>query len=77
MKTLKYFFISYILFVCGFIINFIFICVNALAIFAGKDPALSFAGQINFFRYSFPILITGAVAFVWAYKAGKLDRIFK
>lgn len=54
-----------------------FIICNCLAVFAGKDPALSFAGQINFFRYSFPILITGAVALIWAYKAGKLDHLFK
>lgn len=77
MKTVKYFFVIYVLFVCGFLINFLFICSNALAIFAGKDPALSFSGQISFFRYSFPLLIAGAGFLVWLYRAGKLDHLFK
>lgn len=54
-----------------------FIICNCLAVFAGKDPALSFAGQLEFFRLSFPVLIAGAVAVLWAYKAGKLDHIIE
>lgn len=54
-----------------------FIECNCLAVFAGKDPALSFAGQIVFFRYSLPLLIAGAGCLIWLYRSGKLDHLFK
>lgn len=50
---------------------------NGLAVLTGKTPALSFAGQLEFFRLSFPVLIVGGVAVIWAYKAGKLDHIIE
>lgn len=72
MKTIKYFCISYFLFFVAFLLNIIFISCNCLAVFVGKDPALSFAGQIVFFRYSLPLLIAGAGCLVWLYRSGKL-----
>lgn len=50
---------------------------NGLAVLTGKTLALSFAGQLEFFRLSFPVLIVGGVAVIWAYKAGKLDHIIE
>lgn len=75
MKTIKYFLVCYILFALAFIINLLFIMANSLAVFTGRTPALSFAGQLEFFRLSFPVLIIGAVVVLLAYKAGKLDHI--
>lgn len=77
MKTIKYFLICYILFALAFIINLLFIMANVVAVFTGKTPALSFAGQLEFCRLSFPVLIAGAVAVLWAYKVGKLDHIIE
>lgn len=77
MKAIKYILICYILFALVFILNLFFIIANGVAVFTGKTPALSFAGQLEFFRLSFPVLIAGAVAVLWAYKAGKLDHIIE
>lgn len=55
-----------ILYVIVYVINILFIVVNYSAIFIGRAPSLSFASQLNFAAWGFPLVlvITGAVFLV-------------
>lgn len=55
-----------ILYVIVYVINILFIVVNYSAIFIGRAPSLSFASQLNFAAWGFPLVlvITGAAFLV-------------
>lgn len=55
-----------ILYVIVYVINILFIVANYSAIFIGRAPSLSFASQLNFAAWGFPLVlvITGAVFLV-------------
>lgn len=54
------------LYVIVYVINILFIVANYSAIFIGRAPSLSFASQLNFAAWGFPLVlvITGAVFLV-------------
>lgn len=51
------------LYVLSYVVNLIFVAANLSALFIGRTPSLSFASQLNFAAWGFPIAlaITGAV----------------
>lgn len=55
-----------VLYVIVYVINILFIVANFSAIFIGRAPSLSFASQLNFAAWGFPLVlvITGAVFLV-------------
>lgn len=55
-----------VLYVIVYVINILFIVANCSAIFIGRAPSLSFASQLNFAAWGFPLVlvITGAVFLV-------------
>lgn len=52
-----------VLYVIVYVINILFIVANYSAILFGRAPSLSFASQLNFAAWGFPLVlvITGAV----------------
>lgn len=55
-----------VLYVIVYVINILFIVANYSAIFIGRAPSLSFASQLNFAAWGFPLVlvITGAAFLV-------------
>lgn len=58
--------ISAILYVICYFVNLVFVVANCSALFIGRAPSLSFASQLNFAAWGFPLVlvITGAVFLV-------------